>query len=248
MKDLIKAGDMKRAEAVSAIAWILKNNLVNENGSLIEFIDHSFLIDPYLDNTPRQVIKKAAQIGWSTLAILRSFHLARFAGANIIHTFPSRSMSKDFVVPKVDPLIQRNPIIRSIVGVDSVFLKQIGDRFVYYRGSYENTEAISISAHILINDEYDRSNQNVLKTYRSRLDDAKRDRPELGWEWQFSNPSIPGHGVDVLWQKSDQKHWFVKCPHCNRDWYMRFPDNVDFKRKIRMCDKCKITYNGAFTL
>ena len=238
MKDLIKAQDMNRAEAISAIAWILKNNLVNENGSLIEFIDHSFLIDPYIDNTPRQVIKKCAQIGWSTLAILRSFHLARYAGANIIHTFPSRSMSKDFVVPKVDPLIQRNPSIRSIVGVDSVFLKQIGDRFIYYRGSYESTEAISISAHILINDEYDRSNQNVLKTYRSRLDDAKRDRPELGWEWQFSNPSIPGHGVDILWQKSDQKHWFVKCPHCNRDWYMRFPDNVDFERKIRMCDKC----------
>jgi hypothetical protein len=90
-----------------------------------------------------------------------------------------------------------------------------------------------------MNDEYDRSNQKVLKTYRSRLDDAKRENPELGWEWQFSNPSIPGYGVDVLWQESDQKHWFVKCPHCNFDWYLDFPDNVNFETKQKICSKCK---------
>jgi len=231
--------DLKQIEAFNAIAWILNNNIVNENGSLIEFRDHSFLIDPYLDNSEKQVIRKCAQIGWSTLAILRSFHLARYAGANIIHTFPSRNMSKDFVVPKVDPLIIKNPTIKELVGVDSVGLKQIGDRFIYYRGSYEQTEAISTSAHIIINDEYDRSNQRVLKTYRSRLDDAKRERPELGWEWQFSNPSIPGYGVDVWWERSDQKHWFVKCPHCGYNWYLKFPENIDFERKTRVCAKCR---------
>jgi len=231
--------DLSQAEAFNCIAWILNNRIVNENGSPIEFKDHPFLIEPYLDNSPRQVIEKCAQIGWSTLSIIRSFHLARYAGANIIHTFPSRNMSKDFVIPKVNPLIEKNPVIRAMVGMDSINLKQIADRYIYYRGSYEQTEAISISAHILINDEYDRSNQQVLKTYRSRLDDAKRERPELGWEWQFSNPSFPNYGVDDLWQKSDQKHWFIKCPHCNFDWYLSFPENIDFERKIRICTKCK---------
>jgi hypothetical protein len=229
---------LSQAEAFNSLAWILNNKIVNENGSSLEFADHSFMIDPFLDNSERQVAEKCSQIGWSTLAILRSFHLARYAGANIIHTFPSRNMSKDFVIPKVNPLIQRNPSIKAMVGTDSLNLKQVGDRFIYYRGSYEQTEAISISAHILINDEYDRSNQKVLKTYRSRLDDAKRERPELGWEWRFSNPSIPGYGVDELWQKSDQKHWFVKCSHCNRDWYLDFPENINFDTKQKVCDKC----------
>jgi hypothetical protein len=231
--------DLKKAEAFNAIAWVLNNGIVNENGSPIEFDDHRFLVDPYLDCSPRQVTMKSAQIGWSTLAILKSFHLAKFAGANIIHTFPSRNMSKEFVVPKVDPLIERNRAIKKFVGADSAYLKQIGDRFIYYRGSYDPTEAISISAHILINDEYDRSNQKVLKTYRSRLDDAKRERPELGWEWQFSNPSIPGAGVDVWWQKSDQKHWFVRCNKCGYDWYLKFPENIDFDRKEKVCAKCR---------
>lgn len=233
--------DLDKIESFNCIAWILKNNLKNENGNPIEFKDHTFLIDPYLDNTPKQVIKKAAQVGWSTLAIIRSFHLARFAGANIIHTFPSRNMSKDFVVPKIDPLIARNKVLKDLVGVDTVALKQVADRYIYYRGSYEQTEAISISASILINDEFDRSNQKVLKTYRSRLDDAKRENPDLGWEWQFSNPSIPGYGVDVWWERSDQKHWFVKCPYCRHDWYLKFPDNIDFDKKVRICAKCHRT-------
>src|SRR4030066_1181780 len=149
-------------EEFSAVAWILNNSIKNENGSPIEFRDHSFLIDPFADNSPRQVIKKCSQIGWSTLAILRAFHLAKYAGANVIHTFPSRNMSKDFVIPKVNPLIQNNKVVADMVSVDSINLKKVGTRFIYYRGSYEQTEAISISAHILINDEYDRSNQMVL--------------------------------------------------------------------------------------
>lgn len=230
--------DFSQAQAFNAIAWILGNGIRNENGSLVEFKDHAFLRQPFMDNSPRQVVPKCSQIGWSTLAILRSFHLARYAGANIIHTFPSRNMSKDFVIPKVNPLIYGNDAIKKLVSVDSINLKKIGDRFIYYRGSYEQTEAISISANILINDEYDRSNVPVLKTYRTRLDDSKRERPELGWEWQFSNPTIPGAGVDVLWQKSDQKHWFVKCPKCSYDWYIKFPDNIDFEGKRKICAKC----------
>jgi len=230
--------DIREAESFNAITFVLNNNIVNENGTPIEFVDHSFLIDPYLDNTEIQAIKKCAQIGWSTLSIIRSFHLARFAGANIIHTFPSRSITRDFVVPKVDPLIEKNPILKSMIGLDSRYLKQIGDRFIYYRGTWEQTEAISISASILINDEYDRSNPKVLRTYKSRLDDAKRENPQLGWEWRFSNPTVPGYGVDQLWQESDQKHWFVKCRHCGYDWYLKFPENIDFNRKLRICSRC----------
>ena len=235
--------DLRKAEAFNCVAWILNNGIINEQGFPIEFKSHSFLIDPYTDDNPRQVARKCSQIGWSTLAILRSFHLAKFAGANIIHTFPSRNMSKEFVQPKVDPLIQKNPVIRKIVGVDSMTLKGVGDRFIYYRGSYEQTEAISISAHVLINDEYDRSNLKVLETYRSRLDDARRENPELGWEFQFSNPTFPGKGVDDYWVRSDQKHWFVKCRHCGHFWYLMWPESINKKTQEKICFKCEGVYS-----
>lgn len=539
---------MEQAESFNAVAWILNNKITNERGTPMEFKDHAFMIDPYLDRSERQVTEKCSQIGYSVMAILRSFHLARYAGANIIHTFPSRSMSKDFVVPKVNPLIKKNSVVKKMLGTDTQNLKGIGDRFIYYRGcfsentelltvdgwkkhgevkkgelmptinqeteevelkpinkiflydvdeelvhiknrsidclvtkdhnllvrksfdgrlqtekakdvkgfsnwripligkeyvggkgipeseafckilgwvvgdgsywkrkhpkrvstmvaiiqknkrelleedlkraeipysvqvrgdgvaryklrvehskrivdfipkktlplslvyemshkqrralfdglmasdghkdgtkftqtkketvenfrilcillgtqtgihkrktdtvvylktsrncfkfevnrvpykgkvwcvendnhtvfarrngrifgssnSYEQTEAVSISADILMQDEYDRSDQKVLRTYRSRLDDAKRENPELGWEWQFSNPSIPGYGVDELFQKSDRKHWMVKCKYCNKWQFLTFKDNIDKKNRVRVCSKCKRKIN-----
>ena len=227
------------AEKVNPLAFILQNRIRNENGSPLEFKNHYFLIDPYTDMSPRQVVMKPSQIGYSVLGIIKSLWLAKFKKANVIYTLPSKSIVKDFVQPKVEPIIVQNPIFREMVGkTDSIALKNIGDRFVYFRGSWETLAAISISAHILINDELDRSNPKVIRVYSTRLDDAKRERPDLGFIWQYSNPSIPGAGVHNQWLLSDQKHWFVKCPHCGYEWYMSFPENIDFKKQTYVCAKC----------
>ena len=223
----------------SPLWFVFNNDIRNEGGERLEFKDHRFLMRPYDDMSPRQVIRKAAQVGWSTLAIIKSLWLAKFERANIIYTLPSKSIVKDFVQPKCDPIINGNQIFKDWVGkAESVSLKSIGDRFIYFRGSWEQESAISISAHILVNDEVDRSNQKVLRVYKTRLDDAKRERPDLGFIWQFSNPSVPGNGVDVWWGESDQKHWFVKCPHCNYDYYLQWPENVNLETKQYVCGKC----------
>lgn len=230
----------KDHEAVSNLAFILNNEIKNENGSPIEFGDHRFLIQPYTDMSPEQVVMKPTQVGWSVCGINKSLWCSRYLQANIIYTLPSKSVVKDFVTPKVDPIITQNPIYQSWIGkTDSVALKAVGKRFIYFRGSWEQASAISISAHILISDEKDRSNQLVLETYRTRLDDAKRERPDLGFFWEWSNPSIPGYGVDETYQLSDQKHWFIKCHRCNYEWYLKFPDNIDFEREIYVCAKCR---------
>lgn len=227
------------AEQVNPLSFLHNNGIRNENGEPIELHDHRFLIRPYADMTREQVVMKSSQCGWSVMSINKSLWLANFKKANVIYTLPSKSVVKDFVMPKVDPIIMQNPVYKAMVGsTDSVAIKKIGDRFVYFRGSWEESAAISISAEVLINDEVDRSNPKVLRTYQTRLDDALRKRPDLGYVWQFSNPSIPGNGVDEKWQLSDQKHWFVKCPHCNYNWYLKFPDNIDLKRGVYICAHC----------
>jgi len=231
--------DLEKGQAFNVLAFVLHNKIKNENDMPIEFRRHSFMIDPYLDNSPQQVAAKCSQIGWSVEAIIKAIHLCKYYDANVIYTLPSKSVVKDFVIPKVNPIIENNPALNALVGsTDSTALKRIGNRFLYFRGSWEQTAAISISGHILMNDEVDRSNPKVLKTYRTRLDAARDERPDLGWEIQFSNPSIPGAGVDELWQISDQKHWFIRCPHCNLLQYLDFPENIDFERQIYICRKC----------
>jgi len=226
---------------ISTPMWVLDNEFINENQKPFEFDTHRYMLQPYADNSPDQVIMKSAQVGWSVAAILKSIHAANFLKLNVIYVLPSRNVVHDFVIPKVNPMIARNPAIRALVaGSDSTSLKQIGDRFVYFRGAFHRGEAISTTADLVVADEYDVSDQGVLTVYQSRLNAS-----EFGWFWRFSNPTIPGFGVHELWQDSDQMHWFVSCSYCKHEHYMGFePDlalkshYVDAEREVYACGNC----------
>lgn len=228
-------------DSISPTAWIVANGIINENQKPVEFKNHRFLIEPFDDMHPDIVSKKSAQVGFSVLSILKSFWLAKHRGINTIYVLPTQDIVKSFVQPKIDPLIASNKTISKMISKDSVTLKQVGDRFIHYKGSASQREAISTSADLLVIDEYDRCiDMNVLNTYDSRLQAS-----EWGWRWRFSNPSAIGFGVDMLYQDSDQRHWFVKCRYCNHNWFLDFEKDpstknhyVDLKRKIYACGKC----------
>lgn len=229
---------LEQLKASSALAWVELNGFLNENGVKMEFDDHAFLMQPFTDISPDQVIKKSAQVGWSTLAIFRSFHLAKYRRMNIAHVLPTKNVVTDFVFPKVDPIISKNPAISEMVGVNSKTLKGVDGKFIYYRGSFTEREAITISTDLNIIDEYDRADQKILTIYDSRLQYSK-----FSWRWRFSNPSAIGFGVDRLYNDSDQQHWFIKCHTCQYEWFIDFASDgqchyVDVKKKEYACGKC----------
>lgn len=233
--------DLNIGQTINTAAFVYHNNIVNENGSPISFKRHKFLIDFYMDQNPEIVAEKCSQVGFSTAAILKAYHLAKFKKANIIYLLPSKSIVKDFVLPKVDPLVESNPALKAMKGLtDNLGLKSVGvgadQRFVYFRSSWDESSGIAISAHVLIADEYDRSNIKAVNTYKTRLDAALLDRPDLGWFWCFSNPTIEGAGTDELYQRSDQKRWIIKCSRCNGYQELSYPESIN---KLLMCYICK---------
>lgn len=171
----------------------------------------------------------------STAAILKTFFLGKTKNYSIIHTLPTADFSLDFVKSKVDPIIRANSDIFDInKRIDSTRHKQMGLSHFFYRGTYTEKEGISITADVIINDEYDRSDLNVVGVFESRLDFS-----DYKAKWRFSNPSVPKYGVDALFQESDQRHWFIKCSHCNEWQFMSWPGSIDFKRAMFICLKCK---------
>lgn len=230
--------------ASSPTAWVYFNNLVTENQKAVEFDNHRFLIDLYSDLSPDIVVRKSAQVGESTERIFKTFWCNKYLKANVIYVLPTNNVIKDFVNPKVDPLISSNPQIASMVSKDSVSLKQIGDRFTYFKGAFSERDAIAISGDILILDELDRMpDMGVVNTYDSRLQAS-----DLGWRWRLSNPSQIGFGVDMYYQDSDQMHWFVKCSHCNFRSFIDFAPNtygevknhfVNQQTSQYVCGKCQ---------
>ena len=230
----------EQATTQSILLFLEYYGIKNDQSQPINFSDHAYLWDIYKDFTPKQAILKAAQIGFSTTANIKALWLAKNKGMDIIYSLPSAADIKDFVSGKTNRLIDNNAIFQEwTADKDSIEQKRVGSNVIYFKGTWTERAAIATPADLYISDETDRSKQEIVQQFKTRLQHSK-----YGWEWYFSNPSAPGMGVDSYWQISDQKHWFVKC-ECGYEWYLTM-DNIRFEldelygqdRPYFGCTKC----------
>ena len=193
-----------------------------EKGDVLDFHDHSYLVDIYDDESDEIVIQKAAQTCLTTYGINYALYFCDTEQVAVIYTFPTSGDVSEFSRARVNPVIKATPYLRSrIDDIDSVELKQFGGSYLYFRGTWSERQAISIPADLLIHDEIDRSKLSVISMYRERLSHSKFKRII-----QLSNPSIPEHGISALYARSDMKKWFITCPECGKEQVMTFPDSI----------------------
>ncbi len=210
--------------------------ITNDGGELLDFKEHAYLWDIYEDFSPRQAILKAAQIGMSTTINIKALWLAKNKKLDIIYSLPSSADIKDFVSGKTNRLISQNAIFQEwCEDKDSIEQKRVGDNVIYFKGTWTERAAIATPADLYISDETDRSKQDIVAQFKTRLQHSK-----FGWEWYFSNPSAAGNGVDKHWEMSDQKHWFIACKECGYEWYLTMA-NIMYKdgKPYYGCTKCK---------
>lgn len=218
----------------SIIDWVKRNEIVTDGGKPLYFDkDRTFLKQPFQDKSSKIVALKAAQIGFSTISIIKALWTAYMMNLSIIYTFPSSDLMQKYVQGKINPLIEANkPLKEMVTNTDNTYQKRLGNANIIFSGAEKESQAIAFSADILIHDELDSSKQSIIKQFQSRLLASP-----FKWEWLFSHPSLPEIGVHEKWQKSDQKHWFIKCG-CGKDQYLSFPDSIDFEKQIFKCKKC----------
>jgi len=225
----MKASDLNITE------WVKENQIVTDAGKSLYFTgDRKFLFKPFSDLSPKQVHLKAAQIGMSTIQIVKALWVAYRMNLSIIYTFPTSDLMTKFVQGKINPLIEANPVLKNLVAsTDNTYQKRVGTANIIFSGAEKESQAIAFSADVLIHDELDSSKLSIIKQFQSRLQASK-----VKWQWLFSHPSLPEIGVHEAWQKSDQKHWFVICD-CGKEQYLSFPDSINFEKQIYQCKDCK---------
>ena len=201
--------------------WAVENCLTPK-GDPLDFKDHPYLIDIYEDTSEEIVIQKSAQTGLSTFAINRAFWFGDTHNISVIYTFPTVGDATEFSKTRVKPIVRASPHLMSkIADVDSVELKQIGESFIYFRGTWTETEALSIDSDLNIHDETDRSKPEIISMYKERLSHSK-----YGHIIHLSNPSIPQFGINALYHRSDMKKWLVPCSGCGKEQVLRYPDSI----------------------
>lgn len=219
---------------LSIYAWIISKGIKSEKGELLDFSDRIFLVDILEDWNPNIVVKKCSQVGGSVIFNLKALFALKTFGFNLLYTFPTDSDVNEFVNSKTNKLIATNQHVFPNLPTDNVERKELNGRFIFFKGTVSKTAAIMTTADVLIHDEADRSDQSALETYKSRTKAS-----EFKGRWIFSNPTTERAAVDLAWQESDKKEWFITCPSCKVEHQLKWPDSLDIERRCFICTECK---------
>jgi DNA-directed RNA polymerase subunit RPC12/RpoP len=225
-------------EAANALpySWVLQNEIKNEVGMPITFENRPWQKAIYNDLSPNQAFFKPPQIGATVMNTLKSLWVAKTLGRQIIYTLPTQSDVQDMVGGSFNRIIAQNDILKSWTkDHDTVEQKSVGDSMIFYRGTFTSKQAMMIPSGLNIHDEVDASDAAVVTQYETRL----QAQADGGWRWYFSHPSLAGHGVDVYWQKSDMKEWYITCSKCGAEQTMTWPNNIDMQTNEYICSHCK---------
>lgn len=220
-------------EQASLIAFVTNNQIKTEAGDVLDFHKYRFMYDIYCDRSPLLCCMKSAQIGFTTYEILKSAHECKNDGIDIIYVLPTADDVNRFSGGKTNKILGNNPTLAQWTkDKDSIEQKQFGNNTIYYQGSFTTRAALMITAKKLIVDEYDRCKQDIIEQYDSRLQSIANPKKAF-----FSNPSKPDFGIDLWYQKSDQKKWHI-AHACGKQFVMD-ENCVDYKALIYKCPHCK---------
>ena len=217
--------------------------ILTNKGTKIEFNDHHFLKDYLTDNHNRIVVRKPTQVGVSFTTLLKVLYSGDGDSLNVIYTLPTNPEAREFVVSKFDPMIERSAGLRKQVRrvpfkdkpIWSSALKRIGESYYFFKGSWVAWKAQSIDADILVVDELDLQKEEIRLMFEERLE-GSGSKDVIYW---VGYPSIPNYGISSLYEKSDQREWFIQCPHCNLWQTLEWPLSISRQKRTYVCKSCR---------
>jgi hypothetical protein len=235
MSEQCTAKDLSR---VDAAYWANYNRIKLQKG-MWSPDNRNYLLEPMHLQARRICYMKATQGGFTETEILKSLHgmiFKRYPGG-VLYLFPTAKDIQDFSKARFGPLIQANrkAIGRFIEKTDNATLKKIGDACLYLRGgtlsksvgntadAMEASGLRGITVDRVVYDELDIMDDDVIDKADGRMGDSETEE-----EVFISNPVLPDSGIAKIFATSDQRHWFRKCLHCDKDpsehdgleWYL----------------------------
>lgn len=186
--------------------WMCANTRLNKKP--FSFTRYPFQKQIADDEHPNLDCIKPSQIGLTEIQVRKALTWAkRVPNISIIYTMPSKDMFKRISKARILPIVENDRAFRGDGG--SMDLLKIGSSYIYVTGAAES-DATSINADIVFNDEIDLTDAAMLALFNSRLQGS-----DLRINQRFSTPTYEGFGVHAGFLVSDQHRYLIKCPCCN---------------------------------
>ena len=200
--------------------WIQKYTYLG--GDLYSFKDHEYQLRILQSSAPEIYVRKCSQVGISEMSFRRSLALSDIIdGFSTIYTLPTATFAADVCKTRIDPIIAESPRLKMKLHktLDNASIKQLGNSFLYIKGTYGNNQAISVPADLIVSDEYSFSDEEVVSNFNSRLTHSK-----YKWQFMLSTPTANNVGIDKKFAGSRRHFNFTCCDHCGHfflpDYYL----------------------------
>ena len=218
----LKAGIYATYNLAQIPDWITDKTFLA--GRRYSFRGHEFQAKVLSDTSPEVNVQKCSQIGMTEAQCRWSLGFTKiFPNVSLIYTMPYSNDAEILCRTRIDPIISASPDLLKEMNPDlnNSSLKQIGDSFLYFRGTQGNTQAISIPADVIVSDEIDRSSPHILSQYTSRLTHSP-------WKLRrnFSTPTVAGYGIAEKMANSRRFRNLCKCASCNHVFVPDYYDHV----------------------
>jgi len=223
-------------------SWI-KAVWVNARGNPLTFDNRHYLKLVYQDQFRNIVYTKSAQMGLSERGISESIWVADQLDKVVLYTFPAQIQLQDFVQARVNPVISYSDYLKAKTEnvdekIHKLGLKKIGKGFIYFRGSTNEKQIITVDADMVVLDERDRFSQDSIPFIDKRMLGS-----ELKWRREISTPTLPDMGIHKAYIDSDQRVWEIECKQCGLWQELDLFKNIDFDKNLCICKKCKKEMN-----
>lgn len=191
--------------------WICNHTTIK--GGEFSFKNRLFQKEILDDMHPNLCVKKLSQVGLTEGQIRKAIgFMVKNGGCNVLYTFPTSILKKNNSKTRIRPVVDTDfPPDESDKPVRNEDIIQIGNSFMYIASGSES-DVTSTPADMVLNDEVDLGDNDFYALVNSRLQASPYKIKQ-----NFSTPTFSGYGISLDYENSDQREYFIKCPHCN-EW------------------------------
>src|SRR5947207_4398298 len=212
------------------------------------------IMDALSSSSPyeRVVFMKGAQIGGTECGNNFVGYVIHHAPGPIMSIQPTVDMAKRNSKQRIDPLIEESPVLRELVSDprsrdsgNTMLAKEFPGGILVMTGANSAVGLRSMAARYLFLDEVDAYPGDVdgegdpvnLALARTRTFARRKG-------FMISTPKITGRSrIEASFEDSDQRYYWVPCPHCNEYQILKFAQvclhTRELEKAVYVCEHCE---------
>lgn len=211
------------------------------------FDRHPWLKGMHDSEKEYNVGQKAAQMGYTETLLNLVFYGIDIKCMDCLYVLPNKNPdASDFSATRFGPALAMSPHLQNLfTNTDNVGVKSTGTASLYVRGSHSRPGLKGLPINYLFLDEVAEFNEENIPLALARTDGQTEKLI-----WMISTPTVDGFGISKYYdERSDQRHFFFKCPSCSRKVELKFPESLVIvgedendqrvKESHLICTECK---------